>query len=107
MSLTGAMFTGFTGIYSNGVSVDVVGDNLANLNTTSFKSQRTLFETLLYRTAGEAMDAAPPLFTGAKTVEWPGGWQREKRILFVQDQPLPLNLAGFVPQMQTNEMVVG
>ena len=50
MSLTGAMFTGFTGIYSNGVSVDVVGDNLANLNTTSFKSQRTLFETLLYRT---------------------------------------------------------
>ena len=64
-------------------------------------------EALLYRTAGEAMDAAPPLFTGVKTVEWPGGWQREKRILFVQDQPLPLNLAGFVPQLQTNEMVVG
>ncbi|HKY95403.1 MAG TPA: hypothetical protein VJL84_08860, partial [Kiloniellales bacterium] len=63
-------------------------------------------EALLYRTPGTAMDAAPPLFTGAKTVEWPGGWQREKRILFVQDQPLPLNLAGFVPQMQTNEMVV-
>lgn len=64
-------------------------------------------EALLYRTAGDAMDAAPPLFTGAKTVEWPGGWQREKRILFVQDQPLPLNLAGFVPQMQTNETMAG
>lgn len=53
MSLTGAMLTGFTGIKSNGVSVDVVGDNLANVNTTAFKSQRTLFETLLYNTIHE------------------------------------------------------
>lgn len=53
MSLTGAMFTGYTGIASNGVSVDVVGDNLANLNTTAFKGQRTLFESLLYRTVRE------------------------------------------------------
>ncbi len=53
MSLTGAMLTGFTGIKSNGVSVDVVGDNLANLNTTAFKNQRTLFETLLYDTIHE------------------------------------------------------
>jgi flagellar hook protein FlgE len=47
------MFTGYTGIASNGVSVDVVGDNLANLNTTAFKGQRTLFESLLYRTVRE------------------------------------------------------
>lgn len=53
MSLTGAMLTGYTGIASNGVSVDVVGDNLANLNTTAFKGQRTLFESLLYRTVHE------------------------------------------------------
>jgi len=53
MSLTAAMLTGFTGIQSNSVGVDTVGDNLANLNTTAFKSQRTLFETLLYRTVSE------------------------------------------------------
>src|SRR3990170_1830520 len=53
MSLTGAMLTGFTGIQANSVGVDVVGDNLANLNTTAFKGQRTLFETLLYRTITE------------------------------------------------------
>ncbi|MBI1825599.1 MAG: flagellar hook-basal body complex protein [Planctomycetes bacterium] len=50
MSLTGAMMTGFTGIKSNGMSVDVVGDDLANLNTTAFKGQRVDFETLLYDT---------------------------------------------------------
>lgn len=53
MSLTSAMLVGFTGIKANSVAVDTVGDNLANLNTTAFKSQRTLFETLLYRTVSE------------------------------------------------------
>ncbi len=53
MSLTSAMLTGFTGINSNSTTVDTVGNNLANLNTTAFKSQRTLFETLLYQTISE------------------------------------------------------
>ena len=47
------MYAGFSGIQSNSVTVDTVGDNLANLNTTAFKGQRTLFETLLYRTLDE------------------------------------------------------
>ena len=53
MSLSSAMFVGYTGIKANTVTVDTVGDNLANLNTTAFKNQRTLFETLLYRTVSE------------------------------------------------------
>ncbi len=44
------MLVGFTGIKSNSVGVDTIGNNLANLNTTAFKSQRTLFETQLYQT---------------------------------------------------------
>ena len=53
MSLTSAMLVGFTGIDSNSVAIDTVGNNLANLNTTAFKGQRTLFETVLYRTFSE------------------------------------------------------
>ncbi len=53
MSLTSSMMVGFSGIRSNSVGVDVVGDNLANLNTTAFKGQRVNFETLLYRTIAE------------------------------------------------------
>lgn len=53
MSLTGAMLTGFTGINANTVAIDTVGNNLANLNTTGFKGQRTLFETLLFRNIAE------------------------------------------------------
>ena len=56
MSLTSAMLVGFTGIKSNTVAVDTIGDNVANVNTTAFKTQRALFETVLYRTlrGGEA-----------------------------------------------------
>ena len=53
MSLSSALLVGFTGIKSNTVAIDTVGNNLANLNTTAFKGQRTLFETLLYRTIDE------------------------------------------------------
>ncbi len=47
------MLVGFTGIKSNQTAVDTVGDNIANVNTTAFKNQRTLFETLLYQTISE------------------------------------------------------
>lgn len=53
MSLTGAMLTGFTGITTNSFGIETVGNNLANLNTTAFKNERTLFETLLFRTISE------------------------------------------------------
>ncbi|MCO6437986.1 MAG: flagellar hook-basal body complex protein [Phycisphaerae bacterium] len=70
MSLSGAMLTGFTGIQSNSVAVDVVGDNLANLNTTAFKGQRTLFETLFYQTLSEG--EAPSDTSGGENPEQVG-----------------------------------
>jgi flagellar hook protein FlgE len=65
MSLSSAMLTGYTGIRSNSVAVDTVGDNLANVNTTAFKGQRTLFETLLYQTVREG---EPPSSTSGGTL---------------------------------------
>lgn len=64
MSLSAAMLTGFTGIDSNSTAVDTVGNNLANLNTTAFKSQRTLFETLLYQTISEGEAPSGPAAGG-------------------------------------------
>jgi flagellar hook protein FlgE len=54
------MLVGFTGIKSNQFMIDAVGDNVANVNTTAFKNQRALFETVFYRTidAGSGPDAA-------------------------------------------------
>lgn len=44
MGLTSAMFTGLSGLNSNQLRIDTVGDNVANVNTTAFKSGRAMFE---------------------------------------------------------------
>ena len=45
-----ALFTGSAALQSNSTALDVVGNNLANINTTGFKSQRTLFRDMVYQT---------------------------------------------------------
>ncbi|MFN3201724.1 MAG: flagellar hook protein FlgE [Bradymonadia bacterium] len=43
-SLLGSMYTGNSGIQVNGIGVSVVGDNIANTNTTGFKASRAHFQ---------------------------------------------------------------
>ncbi len=50
MASTTAMFNGLTGLIANARSLDVIGNNIANVNTTAFKSSRTLFATQFSRT---------------------------------------------------------
>jgi flagellar hook protein FlgE len=45
-----ALFVGSSGLSANSTALDVVGNNLANLNTTGYKTQRTLFKDVVYQT---------------------------------------------------------
>jgi flagellar hook protein FlgE len=45
-----SLFAGVSGLQAHQEMLDVVGNNLANINTTGFKSQRTEFADLLYQT---------------------------------------------------------
>ncbi len=45
--LLGSMFTGNTGLQAASKGVAVVGDNIANVNTTGFKSSRVHFQEML------------------------------------------------------------
>ncbi len=45
-----ALFVGASGLSANSTALDVVGNNLANLNTTGYKTQRTLFKDVVYQT---------------------------------------------------------
>lgn len=49
MALT-ALYTGATGMISFSTMLDVVGNNIANLNTTGYKAQSVSFQDLLYQT---------------------------------------------------------
>ena len=50
MGLTSALYTGLSGLNTSQFRLDVIGDNIANINTTAFKGSRTLFQTQFSRT---------------------------------------------------------
>ncbi|MDD2897291.1 MAG: flagellar hook-basal body complex protein [Desulfuromonadaceae bacterium] len=52
MSVTGAMFTGVSGLLSNAEGISVIGNNIANVNTVGFKSGRMLFSDVLSANIG-------------------------------------------------------
>jgi len=57
MASTTAMFTGLSGMTANSRNIDVIGNNIANVNTTSYKSSRMLFSTMFSRNM--TMGSAP------------------------------------------------
>ena len=52
MSVTSAMFTGVSGLLANAEGINVIGNNLANVNTVGFKSGRMLFSDVLSANIG-------------------------------------------------------
>ncbi|MEM7626411.1 MAG: flagellar hook-basal body complex protein [Planctomycetota bacterium] len=50
MGLTTALYTGLTGLAANSQTIDVTGNNIANVNTTAFKTSRVNFETAIAQT---------------------------------------------------------
>ena len=50
MATTTAFYTGLTGLAANSRTIEVVGNNIANANTTAFKSSRVSFSNLFGRT---------------------------------------------------------
>ncbi len=52
-----ALYTGFSGLNANARNLDVIGNNIANVNTTAYKSSRLAFSTTFSRTIH---DGSPP-----------------------------------------------
>src|SRR5688500_6530907 len=57
MALASTLFTGRSGLNVNQTKLNVVGNNIANVNTVAFKSSRTLFKPQFYVT--DASGSAP------------------------------------------------
>jgi flagellar hook protein FlgE len=50
MGSANALLTGLTGLNANSKRLEVIGNNIANVNTTAFKGSRMLFSTAMQRT---------------------------------------------------------
>ncbi len=55
-----SLYIGATGMQAQQLSVDVIANNLANVNTAGFKKNRISFEDAFYRTSTAAIDPTDP-----------------------------------------------
>ena len=62
MGLTSALFAGLSGMKTNEYRMDVIGNNIANVNTYGFKSSRADFQSQFSTTFsfGSAPSVATP-----------------------------------------------
>lgn len=58
MQLT-SFYTALTGLSNNSTAINTIGDNLANMNTTAFKSSRATFSELLAGVSGTSPSGNP------------------------------------------------
>lgn len=57
-----SMYSGVSGLRTHQTKMDVIGNNIANVNTVGYKSQNITFQELLYQTTSEA--SGPDASTG-------------------------------------------
>ncbi|MDE0934658.1 MAG: flagellar hook-basal body complex protein [Mariniblastus sp.] len=64
-----SLITGATGLLAHQQKLDVVATNIANLNTTGFKSQRVLFSDLIYTDRAPAVGASGDADGGVNPIQ--------------------------------------
>jgi len=61
-------------------------------------------DRIFFRDSSMDMNAAVPLFTGDKDIEFPGGFEEGDRIYVRQTQPLPITILALYPRMNTHDL---
>jgi len=61
-------------------------------------------DRIFFRDSSMDMNAAVPLFTGDKDIEFPGGFEEGDRIYVRQTQPLPITILALYPRMNTHDV---
>ena len=52
-----SLYSGVAGLKTHQTKMDVIGNNIANVNTAGFKSSSVLFSDVLYQTSANATGA--------------------------------------------------
>lgn len=67
--MSSSLLTAVSGLQSAQTMLDVTGNNLANVNTTAFKSQRTDFQDLVYQTLNQSTLTSSGQISGTDPVQ--------------------------------------
>lgn len=63
--------------------------------------KETVTDTLSFRTTADPMGEPPEIYTGDKTITWNGSYDNDGRMWYINDQPLPVTLVAFIPEVVT------
>ena len=77
---------------------------LLNSHTLSFGPSWSDLTEIDFRVVSDPMDAAAPLYTGERFVEFPGGWVGDARIVVESDDPAPFTLLALAPEINLNPL---
>ena len=55
--MIGSLFAGISGLNANSTAMTVIGDNIANVNTTAFKANRSMFANVLSQSLGGSISS--------------------------------------------------
>jgi flagellar hook protein FlgE len=55
--MIGSLFAGISGLNANSTAMTVIGDNIANVNTTAFKANRSAFANVLSQSLGGSLSS--------------------------------------------------
>lgn len=58
-------------------------------------------DEIQFRKGSDPMDQPPPIFSGDKLIEWPGGYDFDGYLMVKQIQPLPMTIVAIMPQVTT------
>ncbi len=66
------MWSAASGMAAQQTNIDVISNNLANVNTTSFKKSRAEFQDLMYQTLNQGGSETPGEIRSPRESRW--GW---------------------------------
>jgi flagellar hook protein FlgE len=76
-----SLFTAVTGMNANGTALSVIGDNVANMNTTGFKSSRATFGDILAQQLGESQIGRGVMLTSVQSSFTQGTFENTASVL--------------------------
>ncbi|MEW6387364.1 MAG: flagellar hook protein FlgE [Thermodesulfobacteriota bacterium] len=95
MSISSAMYTGLSGLNCYGEAMAVVGDNIANLNTTGFKYSSVHFEDLMAQLVSTGSGGGQ-VGRGARLSDISTVWQQGSMETSADDVDVAISGTGFL-----------
>ena len=82
MSVLASMYSGISGLNSNGTAMEIIGNNISNINTPSFKAMRAEFSDVLSKTLRQSYSVGRgSQVDSLSTIYEQGGFQTTANVL--------------------------